>query len=179
MARLMEQYQNEVIPALQQQLGIPNRLALPRLKKIVVSMGLGAATENPNRLDAAAADLAVITGQKPLVTKARKSVAGFRVRKGQEIGLKVTLRGKRMYEFLDRLLSVVIPRIRDFRGLSTDSFDGAGNYSLGISDVTVFPEVNIDKVEFAQGLNVTLCIHAREKGHSFELLKKLGVPFKV
>jgi large subunit ribosomal protein L5 len=179
MARLLERYRTEVVPQLKKELGTENPHALPRLDKIVVSMGVGKALENKNRLDAAARDLATITGQKPLVTRARKSVAGFKLRKGQEIGLKVTLRGRRMYEFLDRLITIVIPRIRDFRGLSPKSFDGAGNYNLGISEQVVFPEINIDKMEFVQGMNITIGVKARKPEHSFELLRRLGVPFRA
>lgn len=179
MARLLEKYRSEVVPELKKALGTQNVLALPRLEKIVVSMGVGKALENKNFLDAAARDLAAITGQKPLVTRARKSVAGFKLRKGQEIGLKVTLRGKRMYEFLDRLVSVVIPRIRDFRGLSPKAFDRAGNYNLGISEQVVFPEINIDKVELIQGMNITVGVRARNPEESFELLRRLGLPFRA
>lgn len=179
MARLLERYRTEVVPQLKKALGTENSLALPRLDKIVVSMGVGKALENKNRLDAAARDLATITGQKPLVTRARKSVAGFKLRKGQEIGLKVTLRGRRMYEFLDRLITVVIPRIRDFRGLSPRAFDDAGNYNMGISEQVVFPEINIDKMEFVQGMNITIGVKARKPEHSFELLRRLGVPFRA
>jgi large subunit ribosomal protein L5 len=178
MARLQERYRKELIPTLKQSLRLDNVHALPRLDKIVVSMGVGQALENKNRLDAAAKDLATITGQKPLVTRARKSVAGFKLRKGQEIGLKVTLRGKRMYEFLDRLISIVMPRIRDFRGLSPKAFDQAGNYNLGISEQVVFPEINIDKLEFVQGMNITIGVRARNRDHSLELLRQLGVPFR-
>ena len=178
MARLLEKYRSEVVPELKKSLGTQNVLALPRLEKIVVSMGVGKALENKNALDAASKDLATITGQKPVVTRARKSVAGFKLRKGQEIGLKVTLRGRRMYEFLDRLVSIVIPRICDFRGLSPRAFDEAGNYNLGISEQVVFPEINIDKVEFVQGMNVTIGVRARDREESFELLKRLGLPFR-
>jgi len=178
MARLQERYQKDLVPTLKQALRLENVHALPRLDKIVVSMGVGKALENKNRLDAAAKDLATITGQKPLVTRARKSVAGFKLRKGQEIGLKVTLRGKRMYEFLDRLISIVMPRIRDFRGLSPKAFDQAGNYNLGISEQVVFPEINIDKLEFVQGMNITIGVRAKNRDHSLELLRALGVPFR-
>ncbi len=178
MARLLEKYRSQVVPELKRTLGTDNVLALPRLDKIVVSMGVGKALENKNYLDAAARDLTTITGQKPLVTRARKSVAGFKLRKGQEIGLKVTLRGRRMYEFLDRLVSIVIPRIRDFRGLSPRAFDAAGNYNMGISEQVVFPEINIDKVEFVQGMNITIGVRARDREESFELLKRLGLPFR-
>jgi large subunit ribosomal protein L5 len=178
MARILEKYRNEVVPELKEALGITNRHALPRLDKVVVSMGIGAAVENKNRIAAAAKDLALITGQKPVVCKARKSVASFKLRLGQEIGLKVTLRGDRAYEFLDRLVSVVIPRIRDFRGLSPRSFDEAGNYNMGVSEQVVFPEINLDKLEFVQGLNVTIGVKARNPKDSFELLRRLGVPFR-
>ena len=179
MSRLQDRYKNEVVPALKKALGTENVHALPRIDKIVVSMGVGAALENKNALDAAAKDLGTITGQKPMVCRARKSVAGFKLRKGQSIGLKVTLRGRRAYEFLDRLISVVIPRIRDFRGLSPKAFDQAGNYNLGISEQIVFPEINIDKMEFVQGMNITIGVRSRKADHSFELLKQLGVPFRA
>ncbi len=178
MARLLEKYRSQIVPELKGVLATENVLALPRLDKIVVSMGVGKATENKNRLEAASKDLAAITGQKPVITRARKSVAGFKLRKGQEIGLKVTLRGKRMYEFLDRLVSIVIPRIRDFRGLSPRAFDQAGNYNLGISEQVVFPEINIDKMEFVQGMNITIGVKARKPPESLELLRRLGVPFR-
>lgn len=178
MARLLERYKTEIAPELQKELGYENLYAVPRLEKIVVSMGVGAALENKNRLDAASKDLGQITGQKPLVCRARKSVAGFKLRKGQDIGLKVTLRGQRMYEFLDRLVSIVIPRIRDFRGLSPKAFDQAGNYNLGISEQVVFPEINLDKVEFVQGMNITIGVKCRKASDSFPLLQKLGVPFR-
>ena len=160
-------------------LGKDNPLALPRVEKVTISMGVGKAIENKNRLDAAARDLGQIAGQKPALTRARKSVANFKLRKGQQIGVKVTLRGARAYEFLDRLISIVIPRIRDFRGLSPKAFDEAGNYNLGISEQVVFPEINLDKVEFVQGMNITIGVKARKRTDSFELLKRLGVPFRT
>ncbi len=178
MARLLEKYQKEIAPELSKSLGYGNLYAVPKLQKIVISMGVGEAIENKNRLDAAAKDLAQIAGQKPLVCKARKSVAGFKLRKGQDIGLKVTLRGARMYEFLDRLISVVIPRIRDFRGLSPKAFDQAGNYNLGISEQVVFPEINLDKIEFVQGMNITIGVKAKKPADSLTLLQRLGVPFR-
>jgi large subunit ribosomal protein L5 len=178
MARLQEKYRSEIVNELKKELKTENLHALPRLDKIVISMGIGKAIENKNLLDAAAKDLATISGQKPMVTRARKSVANFKLRKGQQIGLKVTLRGARMYEFLDRLISIVIPRIRDFRGLSPRAFDQAGNYNLGISEQIVFPEINIDKMEFVQGMNITIGVKARRSGDSLELLKRLGVPFR-
>ena len=178
MARLQDKYKSEIIPALKKSLGTENVHALPRLDKIVISMGVGKAIENKNLLDAAAKDLAVISGQKPMITRARKSVANFKLRKGQQIGVKVTLRGPRMYEFLDRLISIVIPRIRDFRGLSPRAFDQAGNYNMGISEQIVFPEINIEKLEFTQGMNITIGVKARRSTDSLELLKRLGVPFR-
>jgi large subunit ribosomal protein L5 len=179
MARLLERYRSEIVPELKKMLGKDNPLALPRVEKVTISMGVGKAIENKNRLDAAARDLGQIAGQKPALTRARKSVANFKLRKGQQIGVKVTLRGARAYEFLDRLISIVIPRIRDFRGLSPRAFDEAGNYNLGISEQVVFPEINLDKVEFVQGMNITIGVKARHRADSFELLKRLGVPFRV
>jgi large subunit ribosomal protein L5 len=178
MARLLEKYRSQIVGELREALKQENVHALPRLDKIVVSMGVGKALENKNALDSAAKDLATITGQKPMVCRARKSVAGFKLRRGQEIGLKVTLRGARMYEFLDRLISIVMPRIRDFRGVSPKAFDPAGNYNLGISEQVVFPEINIDKLEFIQGMNITICVKSRKPSDSFELLKRLGIPFR-
>jgi large subunit ribosomal protein L5 len=177
-ARLQEKYRTEVVAALKKQLKTENVHALPRLDKIVISMGVGKAIENKNLLDAAAKDLAVISGQKPMLTRARKSVANFKLRKGQQIGVKVTLRGPRMYEFLDRLISIVLPRVRDFRGLSPRAFDQAGNYNMGLSEQIVFPEINIEKLEFTQGMNITIGVKARRSGDSLELLKLLGVPFR-
>ncbi|HZL73222.1 MAG TPA: 50S ribosomal protein L5 [Planctomycetota bacterium] len=179
MARLLERYRTEIVPELKKMLGKDNPLALPRVEKVTISMGVGKAIENKNRLDAAARDLGQIAGQKPALTRARKSVANFKLRKGQQIGVKVTLRGARAYEFLDRLISIVIPRIRDFRGLSPKAFDESGNYNLGISEQVVFPEINLDKVEFVQGMNITIGVRARKREDSFELLKRLGVPFRT
>jgi large subunit ribosomal protein L5 len=178
MARLMERYQKEVVTKLTTELGYTNRLALPRLEKVVVSMGLGAATKNKALMEQAQKDLTLITAQKPQVMKARKSVAGFMLRKGQEVGLKVTLRGRRMYEFLDRLISTAIPRIRDFRGLNPKSFDHAGNYSLGISEQAVFPEISVEQIQASQGMNVTIGIRSRKKEDSVALLQAMGFPFR-
>jgi len=178
MARLLNQYHEQVAPELMRKFGYTNRMAVPRLEKIVVNMGVGRATENKKRLEDAMRDLATITGQKPCVCKARKSVSAFRLRQGQEIGCKVTLRKKRMYEFLDRLISLAIPRIRDFRGWSLSAFDGRGNYSLGISEQVVFPEINIDKVEFVQGMDITLRITGHSDEVSREMLRLLGFPFR-
>jgi len=178
MVRLREQYKQEVIPALQQELGRQNVLSLPRLVKVVISMGLGKALTEKKRMELARKELAMITGQAPQVCRARKSVSNFKLRKGYEIGLKVTLRGARMYEFVDRLVNVAIPRVRDFRGLNPNSFDGRGNYNMGLIEQTVFPEVDPDKVEFQQGLNLTFVTTARNDQEARSLLKRLGLPFR-
>ncbi len=178
MARLMELYKEKAVPELVRKLGYTNWLAVPRLEKIVVNMGVGRATENQKRLEDAIRDLGTITGQRPLITRARKSVAGFKLRKGNEIGCKVTLRGRRMYEFLDRLISLAIPRIRDFRGFSPAAFDGRGNYTLGVAEQGVFPEVDLDKVEFVQGMDITLRIIGGTDETSKEMLKMFGFPFR-
>ena len=178
MARLMERYFGEIHATLGDELGFKNRLAVPRLFKVVVSMGVGKAAQEKKRLEAAMADLARITGQKPSICKARKSVSNFKLREGYEIGCKVTLRGRRMYEFVDRLISVAVPRMRDFRGLSPTSFDGRGNYSMGVADQTIFPEVDIDKVEFQQGMNITFVTTAKNDLESRRLLTLLGMPFR-
>jgi len=173
-----EKYKNEVLPALQSELGIGNPLAVPRLTKIVVSMGMGKAATNKQVLDVASHELALVTGQKPIVCNARKSVSNFKLRRGMPIGLKVTLRGRRMYEFFDRLVSVAIPRVRDFRGLNPRGFDGRGCYNMGIAEQTVFPEVPVDKVQFQQGMNITLVTTARDDKKAFKLLEKMGMPFR-
>jgi len=176
--RLLQRYQKEVLPALAQRLGRPNRLSLPRLQKIVINMGVGSATSEKKHLEEAMDALMHISGQKPVITRARKSVAGFRVRKGMNIGCKVTLRGRRMYEFLDRLISIALPRVRDFRGLNPYGFDGQGNYSLGLSEQWVFPELNPDRYTRTQGMNITLCTTARNDEEARELLRGLGLPFR-
>jgi len=185
MARLLERYRREVIPALSQELGRTNALSLPRLEKIVVSMGLGKAVQEAGskapeskRFTEAIEQLATITGQRPVVTRARKSVSNFKVRKGWNVGLKVTLRGKRMYEFLDRLISLAIPRVRDFRGLDPSGFDGRGNYNMGLSETGVFPEVNPDRVTYQQGMNIAICTTARNDAEARRLLTLLGMPFR-
>jgi large subunit ribosomal protein L5 len=178
MARLLEKYRNEIVPKMMERFSYTNRLACPRLEKIVVNMGVGEVTREAKQLDAVAQDLALITGQKALITRARGSVSGFKIRRGMNIGCKVTLRGARMYEFLDRLISVAIPRIRDFRGLNPDSFDQFGHYSLGIVEQTVFPEVSIDTIQFPQGMDITLVITRSTKEESFELLRLFGMPFR-
>ncbi len=179
MARLMERYFSEIQGTLCEQLGVKNKLAIPRLTKVVVSMGLGKAISEKKRLEAATKDLTIITGQKPAVCKARKSVSNFKLREGYEIGVKVTLRGQRMYEFVDRLINAAVPRTRDFRGLSATSFDGHGNYSMGIGDQTIFPEIDLDKIEFSQGMNVTFVTTARSDADARALLGMMGMPFRT
>ncbi|MFQ5494050.1 MAG: 50S ribosomal protein L5 [Phycisphaerae bacterium] len=178
MGRLMKRYFDEIQGTLGRDLGIRNALAIPRLTKVVVSMGLGKAIQEKKRMKAATDDLAMITGQKPVVCKAKKSVSNFKVREGNDIGVKVTLRGRRMYEFVDRLINVAVPRTRDFRGLSPASFDGHGNYSMGVQEQTIFPEVDIDKVEFFQGMNITFVTTAGNDAEARQLLTLMGMPFR-
>ncbi len=178
MARLLDQYRQEIVPQIMRKYGFKNVMAVPKLDKIMVSMGVGKATENRKVLDTVMEDLAMITGQKPIICNAKKSVSTFRLRQGMAIGCKVTLRRERMYEFFDRLVNIVIPRIRDFRGLNPKSFDGRGNYSMGITEQFVFPEIAIDKVEFVQGLNVTIVVKNSDDEKSLDLLKMFGMPFK-
>ena len=177
--RLVERYEKQVLPSLQERFGRENRLSLPRLEKIVINMGVGSAIAEKKHLEEAVSALTQISGQKPSITRSRKSVANFKLREGMEIGVKVTLRGARMYEFLDRLISVALPRVRDFRGLSPTAFDGHGNYSLGLSEQLVFPEINPDKYTRAQGMNVTLVTSTNNNDEARELLRGLGLPFKV
>ena len=176
--RLLERYEKELLPALSESLGRKNRLSLPRLQKIVVNMGVGGAVSEKKHLEDAVAALTQITGQKPLITLARTSIANFKLREGMPIGCKVTLRGARMYEFLDRLISLALPRVRDFRGLSPDGFDGRGNYSLGLSEQLVFPELNPDKFLRPQGMNVTMVMSTASNDEGRELLRGFGLPFK-
>jgi large subunit ribosomal protein L5 len=176
--RFLERYKNEVRPRLKQIFGYKNDLAVPKISKVVISMGVGAALQNPKRLEEAQKHLTQIAGQKAVVTKARVSIANFRLRKGNAVGCKVTLRRARMYEFLDRLISLAIPRIRDFRGLSPKAFDGRGNYSMGLSEQLVFPEIEADKVEFTQGMNIAVCTTARTDKEAHELLASFGFPFR-
>jgi large subunit ribosomal protein L5 len=178
MARLLEKYKAEIVPAMMERFSYRNRLRVPHISKIVVSMGVGKALEDGTRLESAMRDLAIITGQKPKYTKARKSIAGFKLRGGNRVGCMVTLRRRRMYEFLDRLINITIPRIRDFRGLSTGAFDKAGNYSLGLADQYVFPEIDVDKVEWSQGMNVTIVVENSSRDESVELLRHFGMPFR-
>jgi large subunit ribosomal protein L5 len=177
--RLQERYEKEVLPALIAKLGRANRLSLPKLEKIVINMGVGTAISEKKHLEEAVAALAQISGQKPSVTRSRKSIANFKLREGMEIGCKVTMRGVRMYEFLDRLISLALPRVRDFRGLSPNAFDGHGNYSLGLSEQLVFPELNPDKFTRVQGMNITIVMSTNSNDESRELLRGLGMPFKV
>jgi large subunit ribosomal protein L5 len=177
--RLLAHYQQHVLPTLAQKLGRDNPMSLPKLVKIVINMGVGSATGEKKHLEEAMQALAQISGQKPLVTRSRKSIANFRLRKGMEIGCKVTLRGKRMYEFLDRLISLALPRVRDFRGLNPQAFDGHGNYSLGLTEQLVFPELNPDKFNRVQGMNITLVTSVDSDNEARELLRLLGMPFKA
>ncbi len=178
MSRLLEFYKEKIVREMSEKFGYKNVLEVPRITKIVVNMGVGKALENKKYLADAEKQLALITGQKPAITRARKSIAGFKLRQGNAIGCKATLRGERMYEFLDRLLSVTLPRIKDFRGLSSKSFDQKGNYTLGIHEQLVFPEINPDNVEFVQGMDITVVISGNRKETSKELLRLLGTPFK-
>jgi large subunit ribosomal protein L5 len=178
LARLKEKYRGEIAPALKEQLGLPNIMAVPRLSKIVVNMGLGDAPTDGKVMESAMKELAVITGQKPAITRAKKSIAGFKLRAGAAIGCKVTLRGDRMYEFFDRLVNIAIPRIRDFRGVSRRAFDGYGNYTLGIKEQIVFPEIDYDDVYKIRGMNIVFVIqNSRGREASIELLSALGMPF--
>jgi len=176
--RLKEKFLKEVAPALMKEFELENPNAVPRLHKIVINMGVGEATQNAKILDPAASELATITGQKPVITRAKKSIAAFKVREGMPIGAMVTLRGHRMYEFLDRLVNVALPRVRDFRGVSTKSFDGRGNYTLGLRDQLAFPEVDYAKVDKLKGMNVTIVTTARSDNEARALLKHMGVPFR-
>ncbi|MBN2255990.1 MAG: 50S ribosomal protein L5 [Deltaproteobacteria bacterium] len=178
MARLKEYFRKEVIPALMKEFNYKNTMQVPKMEKIVVNMGLGEATQNIKILDNAAEELAVIVGQKPVITKARKSIATFKVRKGMSIGCSVTLRSDRMYEFFDRLVNVAIPRIRDFRGISPRSFDGRGNFSLGVREQFIFPEIEYDKIDKVRGMNITIVTSARSDDEARQLLRLMGVPFR-
>jgi large subunit ribosomal protein L5 len=176
---MREKYHQEIKPALQKELGLENTMAVPRLEKIVINMGLGEATQNSKMLDPLVGDLATIAGQKPVTTRARKSIAAFKVREGMPIGAMVTLRGDKMYEFLDRLISIALPRVRDFRGVSTKSFDGRGNYTLGIRDQLIFPEIDYSKVDKLKGMNITIVTTAQDDNSARALLKQFGMPFRT
>ncbi len=177
--RLRSKFDKEVAPVLLKELELANTMAVPRLNKIVVNMGMGEATQNSKILDPAVNELGLITGQKPIITKAKKSIAAFKVREGQAIGTMVTLRGDRMYEFFDRLVNIVLPRVRDFRGVSTKSFDGRGNYTLGLHDQLIFPEISYEKVDKQKGMNVTIVTTAANDNQARLLLKHLGMPFRT
>ena len=178
-ARLREKFEKEVAPALMKEFELKNPMAVPRLHKIVINMGVGEATQNAKILDPAAGELGQITGQKPVITRAKKSIAAFKVRTGQAIGAMVTLRGERMYEFFDRLVNIALPRVRDFRGVSTKSFDGRGNYTLGLRDQLVFPEIDYAKVDKLKGMNVTIVTSAKNDDQARALLRGLGMPFRA
>jgi large subunit ribosomal protein L5 len=178
-SRLHEKYTKEVIPALAKRFGLENTMAVPRLRKVTINIGMGEASANPKLLDTAAAELGQIAGQKPVITRAKKSIANFKIRKGMPIGCMVTLRGERMYEFVDRLANVVLPRVRDFRGLPPNSFDGRGNYTMGLKDQLVFPEIDYTRVDKIKGMNITFTTSARNDEEGRELLKQLGVSFRA
>ena len=177
--RLKEKYQTEIVPQLEKELGIANVNQVPRVTKIVVNMGVGAAAADAKILDGAVADMRAITGQQPMICRAKKSIAGFHIREGMAIGCKVTLRGDRMWEFMDRLLSTALPRVRDFRGINPESFDGRGNYSLGITEQLIFPEIDYDKIDRTRGMDVTVVTTAENDEQALALLTALGFPFKV
>ena len=176
---MRSRYRDEVVPALMQRFGYKNPMQVPRVTKVVINMGVGEAVADPKQLDAAVQDLTLISGQKPLVTRAKRSIAAFKLRAGTPIGCKVTLRGDRMWHFLDKLINVALPRIRDFRGVSPDSFDGRGNYSLGVREQVTFPEIRYDRVDRIRGMDITICTTARSDEEAMELLRLLGMPFRA
>ena len=176
---LVEKYREEVAPALMQKFGYSNIMEVPKLEKIIVNMGVGDAIQNPKLLDAAVNDMTIITGQKPVVTKAKKSIANFKLRAGMPIGCKVTLRGQRMYHFLEKLFNIALPRVRDFRGVSPDSFDGRGNYSLGLREQLIFPEIDYDDVEKVRGMDVIIVTTAKTDEEAREFLRLMGIPFRT
>ncbi|MCC7307790.1 MAG: 50S ribosomal protein L5 [Acidobacteria bacterium] len=178
MARLREKYKNEIAPALAKEFDIKNPMAIPKIEKIVVNMGLGEASANAKILDVASDELKVVTGQKPVITKAKKSIAAFKLRQGMSIGTMVTLRGDRMYEFLDRLISIALPRVRDFRGISRKAFDGRGNYTLGVREQLIFPEIDFNKVDKTRGMNISIVTTAKTDEQARSLLKSMGMPFR-
>jgi large subunit ribosomal protein L5 len=178
-SRLRERYRSEVAPALMRELGYSNPMAVPRLEKIVLNMGVGEAVQNPKVIDSAVEELTAIAGQKPVVTKAKKAISNFKLREGMPIGAMVTLRGDRMYEFLDRLVAAALPRVRDFKGVPDRSFDGRGNYSLGLREQVIFPEINLDKVDKIKGLTIVICTTARTDAEGKALLRGLGMPFRA
>ena len=177
-ARLKERYKQEIAPALAKEFGIDNPMAIPKIEKVVINMGLGEAIGNSKLIDAATEELRAITGQKPVVTKAKKSIASFKLRQGMNIGTMITLRGERMYEFLDRLISVALPRVRDFRGVSAKAFDGRGNYTLGVREQLIFPEIDFNKVDKTRGMNISIVTTAKNDEQARALLRALGMPFR-
>ena len=179
MARLQDKYRSEVVPALKQKFGYKNIMEIPKLEKIVINMGLGDCKDNSKSLEVAVSELATIAGQKPLVTKAKKSIANFKVREGMNVGAKVTLRGDRMYEFVDKLVSIVLPRVRDFRGVSPKAFDGRGNYALGVREQLIFPEIEYDKIEKIRGMEMIFVTTAKTDEEAKELLAQMGMPFSA
>jgi len=178
MARLKDKYKKEIAPAIAKEFGIENPMAIPKIEKVVVNMGMGEAIANAKVLDTAVEELKAVTGQKPVVTKAKKSIAAFKLRQGMNIGAMVTLRGDRMYEFLDRLISVALPRVRDFRGISAKAFDGRGNYTLGVREQLIFPEIDFNKVDKTRGMNISIVTTAKTDEQARSLLKAMGMPFR-
>jgi large subunit ribosomal protein L5 len=179
LSRFKEKFIKEAVPGLKSRFGYPNPMQIPEIKKVVINMGVGEATGDAKAIDAAVTDLVTIAGQKPVVTKAKKSIAAFKLRAGMPIGCKVTLRGQRMYEFLDKLFNIALPRIRDFRGVSPQSFDGRGNYTLGIHEQLIFPEINYDKVDKVRGMDIVIVTSAKTDEEALELLRLLGMPFRA
>ena len=179
MDRLQEKYQKEVVPALTEKFGYKNVMQLPKIEKIIINMGVGEAVGNPKALDAAVSDLTIISGQKPLLTRAKKSLAAWKLREGMPIGCKVTLRGTRMYQFLDKFMNVALPRVRDFRGVSDKAFDGRGNYAVGLKEQLIFPEIEYDKIDKIRGMNIVIVTTAKKDEEARELLKLMGMPFKA
>ena len=179
MDRLQEKYINEVVPALTEKFGYKNVMELPKIAKIIINMGVGEAVGNPKALDAAVNDLTIIAGQKPILTRAKKSLAAWKLRQGMPIGAKVTLRGVRMYQFLDKFMNVALPRVRDFRGISANSFDGRGNYAIGLKEQLIFPEIEYDKIDKLRGMNIVVVTTAKTDEEARELLKLMGMPFKT
>ena len=179
MDRLQEKYQKEVVPALTEKFGYKNVMQLPKIEKIIINMGVGEAVGNPKALDSAVSDLTIISGQKPLLTRAKKSLAAWKLREGMPIGCKVTLRGIRMYQFLDKFMNVALPRVRDFRGVSDKAFDGRGNYAVGLKEQLIFPEIEYDKIDKIRGMNIVIVTTAKSDEEARELLKLMGMPFKA
>ncbi|MGP1407852.1 50S ribosomal protein L5 [Selenomonas sp.] len=179
MERLQEKYKNEVVPELTKKFGYKNIMQLPKIEKVIINMGVGEAVVNPKALDAAVSDLTIIAGQKPILTRAKKSLAAWKLREGMPIGTKVTLRGTRMYQFLDKFINVALPRVRDFRGVSSTAFDGRGNYAVGLKEQLIFPEIEYDKIDKLRGMNIVIVTTAEKDEEARELLKLMGMPFKA